>query len=343
MLKKSFKYLIVFSLPLLFWGSLSVFANWPEAPDGFSVGGWLGEFFDLDATSSGELVLKGNLVADEPVKASHVVTKSYVDNNAGGSQDIKIFETDDVWTKPATVKLVEVRLLAGGGGGGAPKSATTYRCGGGGGGGEFKKFTFLASELPETVDVTIGRGGAGGNPDQNGEDGEDTQFGSYLIAHGGKGGSNYGYGGKGGMSLAVSPYNGDHDRIPSLPSGGTNDSSRCSGVDGWYSAGGGGYYNHPTTLASVGCSGGDSMYGGAGGGVGANWITGFGGRVGSVGIGGSSPWGHAGNGGAASFSGSGTDGQDGGIASGGGGGGGGAVLSGKGGKGGDGLAIIISY
>lgn len=72
---------------------------------------------------------------------------------------------------------------AGGGGAGAVGPAVG---GEGGGGGEYVKRWFSADELPDVVEVKVGRGGQGVKGG-DGLDGENTSFGE-LVAQGGRGG-----------------------------------------------------------------------------------------------------------------------------------------------------------
>ncbi len=77
-------------------------------------------------------------------------------------------------------------LGAGGGGGGSIGPGA--RGGDGGSGGEIVAATFLASDLPETVEVTVGAAGIAGTLGGEGGDGGDTSFGDLLTARGGRGG-----------------------------------------------------------------------------------------------------------------------------------------------------------
>lgn len=75
---------------------------------------------------------------------------------------------------------------AGGGGGGVIGDGATG--GEGGEGGELVIGTFLAKDLPPTVEIKVGRGGKGNKENGDGMDGEDTTFGDLLRAKGGRGG-----------------------------------------------------------------------------------------------------------------------------------------------------------
>lgn len=104
------------------------------------------------------------------------------------------------WSKPHGVKFVEVHAIGGGGGGGSGSiGGAQIKSGGqGGGGGGVSAYIFAADDLPSTVDVTIGQGGAGAaaisastsnNNGNDGSSGTDTTFGAYLTAYGGGGGA----------------------------------------------------------------------------------------------------------------------------------------------------------
>lgn len=73
-----------------------------------------------------------------------------------------IVTTSQIWTKPPGLKFLDV-ILIGAGGGVAPAPTTTAAQGsastGGGGGGVSRKL-YRASELADTVSITIGPGGA---------------------------------------------------------------------------------------------------------------------------------------------------------------------------------------
>ena len=72
------------------------------------------------------------------------------------------FET---WNKPKNCKFISVFCLGSGSGGGgatAGASNTARRGGGGGGSGAYSKGLFQASCLPDTLYVSVGKGGAGG-------------------------------------------------------------------------------------------------------------------------------------------------------------------------------------
>lgn len=76
-------------------------------------------------------------------------------------------------------------FLVGGGGSGSPGRQTTGAGGGGGGGGYTTTYTNVPVSKGETVDVTIGAGGASGAYNTSGNDGGTTRFGA-KSANGGK-------------------------------------------------------------------------------------------------------------------------------------------------------------
>lgn len=276
--------------------------------------------------------------------------------SGGGSAppDRQFFTASGSWTKPAGAVRVEVHVIGGGGGGGSGRrgAAGTTRCGGGGGGGGgWSTYTFTAANVPATVAVTVGQGGAGGIPRTTddghgfgGDEGGPTSFGSLLQALGGSGGNggsaSNGTGGVGGAGSNMGA------------SGAPASSSGTIGASPAASGGGQG-----------GCSGGGitaSNSANRGGTAGASVISSYaGGSAGSGGVvngaapsdGGSAPAGIAlpgwpGGGGAASIT---TTAQAGGNGGnwGAGGSGGGASLngsdSGAGGNGGSGCVLVITH
>lgn len=86
-------------------------------------------------------------------------------------------------------KWVRVRCVGGGGGGaGATAVAPLGVARGGGSGGNYSEAWLDASSLIPTVTVSVGYGGAGGDADNgHGGDGEQTSFGTYVVATGGLG------------------------------------------------------------------------------------------------------------------------------------------------------------
>ncbi|PWE32787.1 hypothetical protein DDZ14_08555 [Maritimibacter sp. 55A14] len=117
--------------------------------------------------------------------------------------DYQAFTASGTWNKPAGLDPNQLVLVeAWGAGGGADRAGSGV---GTGGGGSYNWRWFRASDLPSSVSVTIGAGGAGGFRDGTpaGGDGGDTTFGSLLTAPGGKG-ANGSTGGLGGRIQGVS-------------------------------------------------------------------------------------------------------------------------------------------
>jgi len=263
------------------------------------------------------------------------------------------------WTKPSWAKRVKVIVISGGGGGGSGRRASTAtsRCGGAGGGGAgITVAEFLASQLPDTVSVSVGAGGAGGaavttdsTSGNNGSPADNSLF----------------------DSLGATPIRG----LPGNPApGGTTAVSVTGGAGGGGSIVGTSYVINSLGSNFTGGRGGDgtntafpqSVFfgstGGGGGGAGAaanNTATkartssNFSGILtgGTTGDGisvdyGDIPLATGGGGGGYTTATAGQDGGNGGFPGGGGGGGGASdngFDSGAGGNGGDGLVRVISY
>jgi hypothetical protein len=151
-----------------------------------------------------------------------------------------IYTTSGTWTKPVdTPNNAMVVIEAwGGGGSGRGDTGSSDGSGGGGGGGAYNQAILPASDILDTVDVTVGIGGIlidGGN----------SSFGTYLTAYGGS----RGIGGNSATNGVGGPGGGQFDNSDGAPAS-TNAST-------WTGGGGGG----PTTK-----SGGKATYGGGGGG-----------------------------------------------------------------------------
>jgi hypothetical protein len=253
-------------------------------------------------------------------------------------------------TKPPLAKRALVALWGAGGGGGSGRRgpAGSQRSGGTGGWGSIlHEKEFPASSLSATVAVTIGAGGMGGaattadnTAGNDGTDGGDTTFGSYLRAKGG-------HKGYGGTSAATAVGGVDEDSAGQVSptassvtislqniSGSTSRGGNAGGTGGSLTSGNaelaghrGGYPTADPTLSPTP----KGSAGSAGSNGAISFIPGIAGAGG--GAGGANPSGSGGNGGA------------GGRGSG--GGGGGASVngsnSGAGGNGGDGAAYLTWY
>lgn len=144
----------------------------------------------------------------------------------------EMIQTNQNWVVPNTISgNISVRIF-GGGAGGCASNGWWGTLGGGGGWMNNGEFSIARGT---TVQITIGKGGAGG-VDDTGESGGTTAFGTYLSANGGS-------------------YRGD---------GGAGGGSKSTGGRGWQFGGGGG---RPDTLWSETAWGGQGgTYGGGGGG-----------------------------------------------------------------------------
>lgn len=269
-----------------------------------------------------------------------------------------VYLEDATWEKPDG--LVSVDVVVAGAGGGAKSGemggfAETIGTGFGGGGGGFSTATFLAADLPDTVGVVVGQGGAGGAGFTGealvhgnvGANGGDSSFDS-CTAGGGIGGN------------TGSAVGGDGN----VEDGGAGAGSGADGADSGRGAGGGGgggnvitlFPNEPgaggdgstDVVAAPGGAAGSSTSGagiqtatsGGAGAAAADFRLGLGGGGGGGGGAKSSDsYSVAGNGGAGGFPG-------------GGGGGGGSIwfhtatgdsTSGNGGAGGDGVVVVLHH
>ena len=201
------------------------------------------------------------------------------------------FTASGTWAKPAGLPddtMVTVEAWGGGGSGSLTGGASASY---GGGGGAYARGLFRLGDLPATVPVAIGAGGAAPTVAAAGFPGGDTSFGSLLVAYGGAGGrSTTGGGSLGGGELA-------------------------SGVNGGLVGGGaptGG--GHASTIYGGGGGGGGcAVYGGAGGANGptnpVNGVSVYGGNGGTASTAGSAPGGGGGSGNSGQPSGAGARGE----------------------------------
>ena len=278
-----------------------------------------------------------------------------------GFIDRQIFLTPgfaDTWTKPTAAKTVTALLIGGGGSGSAGRNAATAAGGGGGGGGHWFEGSYGAGDLPATVVVTAGAGGAAtANSDGAvGNNGTASTFAAsgVTIANGnqgvGGGASGSGSGGAGGNgggsstnSIATESFGNG------IPLGGTGGTTAGAGAAARDFAGGAGAGGGTTQAAS---SGGASARGGGGGGGGrSNTNVGTGGAATLTHVAGGSTAGANGTDSTVGFGGSGGAGGTsaagpggaGGWPGGGGGGGGSQSGAQRGGAGGDGVVIVTTY
>lgn len=231
-------------------------------------------------------------------------------------------------------------LLVGGGGAGGTSTSTTVGGAGGGGAGGFLDTT--ATLQPGTYDVVVGAGGpaAATMVAAEGEDGNNSTFGTEFIAHGGGGGGAQSLGRAGGSGGGGSAnYSSAIERLAggdSTASDGEQGHTGGLGAVVAYGGGGGGAGADGQAAASTKSKGGDGLasdiildesgiaitYAGGGAGGRTKLTTAIAGGAGGGGSGGSTTVEAQ----------AGTDGL--------GGGGGGSGTLAPGGKGGDGVVII---
>ena len=97
------------------------------------------------------------------------------------------------WSNSLAYTYVDVYICGGGGSGGGGLLVTAgsgnASGGGGGGGGACVEQIFRASDLSNTVTITLGSGGSGNTGNTNGAVGGTSTFGSYITAYGAGGGA----------------------------------------------------------------------------------------------------------------------------------------------------------
>lgn len=197
--------------------------------------------------------------------------------------NVQEFDSTGSFTVPAGVYLVRVRAWGGGGGG---AGSTTAAGGPGGGGGGYAE-QFFAVAPNDTLDITIGTGGAGGAAATNGSPGtnttvEHTSDTQTLTANGGIGGDGSG-GAGGGYTLAGGGtggggfgFYGSPGNASSTTASGSNTSGGAGGAPGLGGGAGSGVVSAAGNNAAA-----NSGAGGAGGGTVANTTTYAGGNGGS--------------------------------------------------------------
>jgi hypothetical protein len=191
------------------------------------------------------------------------------------------FTASGTWNKPAGLDddtMVFVEAWAGGGGGASASP------GGGGGGGGWIGAWFRLGDMPSSVSVTIGPGGAVNS------NGSNTTFGSLLTAWAGIGATGA-TGARGGGAAAGGLFGSGF--------GGPNSGDKSGGPALTENGGGGG---GGSAASSAGGNGGAALRGGGGGGginsgafaPGTGGVSVFGGNGGDSGVAGSAPGGGGG-------------------------------------------------
>ena len=199
------------------------------------------------------------------------------------------FTSSGTYTKDPGASFIMVEAWGAGGGGGSGQYNATRSAGHGGGGGAYTMRVFKASDVPSSVAVAIGAGGAGGparttaGSGSYGSPGGNTTFGSLLTAYGGTGGGNgttytYSYGPGGGALSADGAPNITYAGATNINYGGFGASwnsaaggTSSSRSSGWGGGSGGGSFAADSTGAYT--DGGHSFQGGAGGGAGGGGGT----------------------------------------------------------------------
>lgn len=114
---------------------------------------------------------------------------------------VRVYTASDTWTKDPKLYAIELVIRGAGAGGSWPAGNGNGHGGGGGAVVRSPKRRIPAAELPETVPVVVGLGGAGGNvTNRAGGDGGGSAFGDILETEGGKGATTASRG-KGGQSM----------------------------------------------------------------------------------------------------------------------------------------------
>lgn len=105
---------------------------------------------------------------------------------AAAGASVQTFTSSGTWTKPSTGTVALVTCIGGGGGGGRNDGTSWVY---GGFGGYLKTKWIRLSDLPSSVTVTIGAGGAASATTASaGSQGGNTSFGTFLVSLGGNGG-----------------------------------------------------------------------------------------------------------------------------------------------------------
>lgn len=160
------------------------------------------------------------------------------------------------WTKPVGLSddaMVMVEMWGGGGSGARNTSANDAA---GGGGGSYIRAGFRAGDLPSSVAVGIGAGGAARTTNSSGQTGGSSTFGALLSAPGGLGGYPVGGGPAGGAKGAIGAV---AAHLVLAEGGGKGGPWTVAGAGADIAGAGGG------GSSTVATAGGVSLYGGSGG------------------------------------------------------------------------------
>lgn len=207
---------------------------------------------------------------------------------------VRVYESNNTWTKPAGLSYIRVRMVGGGGGGGGVAGVVgTAQGAGGGGGGGYSESVINASDLRATETVVVGGGGGGGS--SSGDDGNDGGASAFATT----GAPSFQMSANGGLGAGGLTGSG----------GGTDGGSGAIGSTGDIVIGGSDGAAGITVTASgseqaMSGAGGSSMLGGGGGG---NWGGNTGIQAGRAG----NQYGGGGGGGLSCFNATGAAGGDG--------------------------------
>jgi hypothetical protein len=325
----------------------------------------------VPVTASGDLIFDSSsfMITGSAVGNTLTFTKGngstfdmvFESGSGAADTDIQVFLTSSTWYKPANAKVIRVDLVGGGGGGGSGRKGATLsnRAGGSGAAAGGYSFNYYnADQIPATMSITVGTGGAGGASQTSlntnglvGTIGNPTIFGdaNYAIQYA-RGGAN-GVGGATTTSNGGSMTNTTRMFMPTQYQNGGNGSTlngtTSSPQPGWPKGGGGGAGINTSDSVGNGGTGNPQITNWA---KYPGWTPNSGSSAGPLDGGNGDTvnfvYGNGGGGGASSLTANGGNGGNGGFPGGGGGGGAAAentYNSGAGGTGGDGVAIITTY
>lgn len=123
-----------------------------------------------------------------------------------------IFNSSGTYARDIVATSLDITAIGGGAGGGAGQPFTGGGTPGGGGGGQGGGFANIigvsALSVSASVAITVGVGGVGGGPiTYPGTDGDNSSFGTYVNAHGGRGGLGWTGSGGGGTNDGMASVN----------------------------------------------------------------------------------------------------------------------------------------